>query len=343
MPVMMPPPASNARLERLCTHLVPGKSTADVSTESAAGVVRWLRSLFDGGGGGATDGEQGGTGRVALGTVQLGMAYGAGNTTGLPSVAEATEIVHLAVESGISVLDTAYGYGLSEERIGQALKELPPELPRPWVVTKVNAACGDAETGAAAREIVQQSLVTSRERLQVESLDTVLLHHFKMYQNNDGAAWQALVEARERGETQKIGVSTYEPEEVMEALADPDMQHIQLPFNLLAAEWKTDEFASAVAARPDVTIHVRSIYLQGLLVADRTRWPTFCAHATVLLLIVLSERMWCPSSLLSQLRALSCVWPLVLPIARHMACQPLGVIVIPIKLSTERTQRWRAV
>ena len=46
-PVMMPPPASNARLERLCTHLVPGKSTADVSTESAAGVVRYKQSLRD--------------------------------------------------------------------------------------------------------------------------------------------------------------------------------------------------------------------------------------------------------------------------------------------------------
>jgi hypothetical protein len=48
---MMPPPASNARLERLRTHLVPDKSTADVSTEPTAGVVRWLRSLFDGGSG----------------------------------------------------------------------------------------------------------------------------------------------------------------------------------------------------------------------------------------------------------------------------------------------------
>lgn len=216
--------------------------------------------------------------KLALGTVQLGTAYGASNTTGLPSEEEAIGIVHLACSAGVAVLDTAHDYGLSEERIGAALLAMPA-AERPWVVTKVTAAVNDTKTNAEAATIARQSLATSRERLQVATLDTVLLHHFRMYSEHDGAAWSVLREAKAKGEIQRIGCSTYLPSEVMQALADPDMQHIQLPFNLLAFPFKTPEFAAALAARPDVTIHVRSIYLQGVLITDRTRWPAFAVES----------------------------------------------------------------
>jgi hypothetical protein len=60
----------------------------------------------------------------------------------------------------------------------------------------------------------------------------------------------------------RIGVSTYFPEQVILLLKDTNLQHIQLPSNLLDPAWRTAEFSAAVAARPDVTIHVRSCLLQ---------------------------------------------------------------------------------
>ena len=54
--------------------------------------------------------------KIALGTVQLGLAYGANNTVGLPSEQEAADIVRLAAGAGVAMLDTAHGYGLSEEQ-----------------------------------------------------------------------------------------------------------------------------------------------------------------------------------------------------------------------------------
>ena len=47
---------------------------------------------------------------------------------------------------------------------------------------------------------------------------------------------------------------------MIEALSDPDIEHIQLPFNLLASKFKSEEFVRAVTARPDVTIHVPTAY-----------------------------------------------------------------------------------
>ena len=51
---------------------------------------------------------------LALGTVQLGLPYGAANTTGMPTEEQAVEIVCTAVAAGVRSLDTAHGYQLSQ-------------------------------------------------------------------------------------------------------------------------------------------------------------------------------------------------------------------------------------
>jgi aryl-alcohol dehydrogenase-like predicted oxidoreductase len=45
--------------------------------------------------------------KLALGTVQLGLPYGAANSTGMPSAAEAKAIVQAACDCGLPFLDTA--------------------------------------------------------------------------------------------------------------------------------------------------------------------------------------------------------------------------------------------
>ena len=55
---------------------------------------------------------------VALGTVELGLNYGiAPDGAGLspPSIAEATRLLHQAIEAGLNFIDTARAYGTSEE------------------------------------------------------------------------------------------------------------------------------------------------------------------------------------------------------------------------------------
>jgi hypothetical protein len=47
---------------------------------------------------------------LALGTVQLGLPYGAANSTGMPTEEEAVAIVREAVAGGVRELDTAHGY-----------------------------------------------------------------------------------------------------------------------------------------------------------------------------------------------------------------------------------------
>src|SRR5215472_9543439 len=62
--------------------------------------------------------------RIALGTAQLGMAYGIANTTGRPKAAVALEIVAECWQSGVRYFDTAQTYGDSEVVLGRALRNV---------------------------------------------------------------------------------------------------------------------------------------------------------------------------------------------------------------------------
>eukprot|EP01052_Picozoa_sp_SAG31_P031375 SAG31_NODE_3316_length_4425_cov_3.196024_8_plen_348_part_00 len=220
--------------------------------------------------------------KLALGCVQLGIPYGAANQSGMPSSQDAVEIIRLACESCIPYLDTAHIYGESEKRIGDALAALGRlEVgSRPSIVTKIGAAelldPGLTPDAAAAIGHVERIFQTSKDRLKISTLDTVLLHSYDCYQKLlDGVAYDRLVQLQKLGDVRRIGVSAYTPEEVLTLLADPLVQHIQLPFNLLDFRWKSPRFSAAVAARPDMTIHTRSTFLQGVLVAGVDRWAPF--------------------------------------------------------------------
>jgi aryl-alcohol dehydrogenase-like predicted oxidoreductase len=64
------------------------------------------------------------------------------------------------------------------------------------------------------------------------------------------------------------------PEEATAALACSDVRHLQLPFNLLDWRWTEAGIVENIRSRAQVTIHARSVFLQGLLAADDASiWP----------------------------------------------------------------------
>lgn len=66
----------------------------------------------------------------------------------------------------------------------------------------------------------------------------------------------------------------YEPDQAIQALEDKDVKYLQIPFNPLDWRWRSSRFQQMRAARPDVVVHGRSAFLQGLLVAGPSLWPS---------------------------------------------------------------------
>ncbi|NJO53464.1 MAG: aldo/keto reductase [Bacteroidales bacterium] len=209
---------------------------------------------------------------LVLGTAQLGLPYGAANVTGFPSDTEAIDLVRAAIEGGIRVIDTARAYGIAEHRIGRALRD-HPEIE---IVTKLDPMVeipADASQNVA-RRAAAGSVEASRRALGRDRLDVLLLHRAAHRAAWNGAVWSFLQEEEARGRIGRLGVSAQSPEELLAALEDPGVRHVQFPFNMLDFRWREAGCVDRLRARHDVTVHVRSVFLQGLLAApDRAKWP----------------------------------------------------------------------
>ena len=148
-----------------------------------------------------------GQGPWVLGTVQLGAAYGAANTTGQPSAGAAREILREAARLGVTHLDTAAAYGSSEERIGTLLAQ--GSGPGLAVVTKVRPlddvpAGGDPALAAGAvGECVERSL----RRLRASSVDALLVHRWADWARGGGEVARRLEALREAGTARVVGAS----------------------------------------------------------------------------------------------------------------------------------------
>ncbi len=199
------------------------------------------------------------TQRLALGTAQFGLAYGINNHGGQPTAAAVAEVLAAAQAAGLTLLDTAAAYGNSEVRLG----ELAGQYSIFSIITKIPA-------GPAAQ--VTQHLAASLARLRRQRLYGVLFHAFGPLQAEPGA-WSALRAARAAGQVGHIGVSLYHPHEAEWLLAEGwDIDLVQVPYSVF------DQRFAAVLPRlaaQGVEVHVRSAFLQGLLLRDPTDLPDF--------------------------------------------------------------------
>ena len=208
---------------------------------------------------------------LIIGSVQLGLAYGAANRTGKPDRQAALRLVRRAVEAGVGGFDTARAYGDSEDRLGEALKGL--EVP---TVTKLSPLA-DLPPDASYETVVtavDASIATSLAALQRDRLDCVLLHRAIQLMGFDGAVWRRLEHHLAQGTVSSLGVSVQSPAEGLMALAHRNVRHLQLPFNILDWRWSHEGAIEALRDKRSVTVHARSVLLQGVLAAsDPSVWP----------------------------------------------------------------------
>lgn len=220
---------------------------------------------------------------LALGTAQFGLAkYGIANTAGRPGDAEVAEMLALAVRSGVTHLDTARAYGDAEARIGRLLPARATSVVK--IVTKLQPL-DSVPDGAPEREVrsaVDASVFRSCRELRRDRLDIVMFHRSADMFRWNGAALERLAELLEHGVIGSVGASVYSPEEGVACLADKRIAHLQIPFNLFDSRWLDGAFAPTRESRGDAQIHVRSVFLQGLLISDPDIWPAWVTERRTL-------------------------------------------------------------
>ena len=200
--------------------------------------------------------------KLALGTVQFGTKYGIANQIGQIRFKDVKKILQFARSVNIDLIDTAISYGDSEKVIGNAgIKDFKfvsklPALPKTYV---------------NIHSWVEDEIKLSLKRLGIQSLYGLLIHRSENLIGDSGKEIiKALNNLKSKGTVKKIGVSIYESSE-LEKLKDLiNLDIIQAPFNiidqrLLKSGWLSKLFKN------DIEVHIRSIFLQGLLLMSKQK------------------------------------------------------------------------
>jgi aryl-alcohol dehydrogenase-like predicted oxidoreductase len=206
--------------------------------------------------------------KVGLGTAQFGSVYGVTNTVGQVQPAAARAMLHFAVENGIDLFDTAPAYGTAEQLIGSAL----PATAK--IVTKTRIARRSSFTGDDMAA-VRTSFLDSLGALGRPGVYGLLLHSpDDLLRPGGDLIVELLLELRDRGAVQKVGVSVLKREHIEHCLRHYRLDLYQIPMNyvdqrIVRSGLLTDLRASGAE------IHARSIFLQGILLADPGDLPEY--------------------------------------------------------------------
>lgn len=203
--------------------------------------------------------------RIALGTAQFGLPYGIANHSGKVTRGEAAAILDRAWSAGLDTIDTAIAYGDSEQCLGEigisewrVISKLPP----------IPDGRGDI------RSWVMESVHGSLRRLGTDKLYGLLLHRPNDLVDRHGTElYEALQELKRAGAVGKIGVSIYDPAELDELAEHGAFDLVQATFNVLDQRLIDSGWMRRLS-QDGTELHVRSVFLQGLLLmkpADRPR------------------------------------------------------------------------
>lgn len=207
--------------------------------------------------------------QIGLGTWPLAGNEGlAGYGRVVVEQAEAT--IEAALEAGIFLFETGsvYGCGLAEQLLGRALHGRADAI----VVTKGGFSKFSQGQAIEAQELLKEFHL-SRERLQRETIDVYLLHNPPPHLIGLRESYRPLLRLRERGLVRKIGVAVAQPSHAWLALDRPEVEVIQIPFNVLQseAEFGLLERASSLGKG----ILARETLLNGLLAGRYNRLTRF--------------------------------------------------------------------
>ena len=206
--------------------------------------------------------------KLGLGTVQFGQAYGISNKRGQVAKEDVRAILERAAAGGIRTLDTAAGYGEAEKVLGDFARFTKSFR----LVTKTIGSNNGVDAVLARAR--RSALLLDRQ-----PIDLLLVHAAGDLLGPEGPAlWDALLGLRDQGLFRGIGISAYVDDDPVALARRFHPAAMQVPLSILDQRLIA---TGALATLKDlgVEIHVRSLFLQGLLFLPRDELSPKLRHA----------------------------------------------------------------
>ena len=135
---------------------------------------------------------------------------------------DSIEILKTAYENGIDFYDTARFYTDSEEKLGKAFKNVREDI---YLATK---------TGMETPEEFWKDLETSLKELKTDYLDLYQFHNISFCPKKEDELYQAMLEAKNQGLVNHIGITTHKITHAHEAIDSGLYETLQYPFSYLS-------------------------------------------------------------------------------------------------------------
>lgn len=199
-------------------------------------------------------------------------AWAIGGTWGPVDDEESMRALHAAIDAGVNFIDTAdvYGDGRSERLIARLRRERPSD--RIWVTTKAGRRLPVQTCQGYSRENLTSWIERSLGNLEVDAIDLLQLHcpHPLVYDSPE--VFGILDDLVREGKIRYYGVSVETVDEALRAIRHPNVQSVQIIFNMFRLKPAETFFPAARAAGVGILARVplASGMLTGKLRADST-------------------------------------------------------------------------
>ena len=201
--------------------------------------------------------------KLGLSAAQFGLDYPVANPRGRTPEAEVGDMLQTAARGGVAMIDTALGSGRTERAIG----ELAPR-PNPFRLVVKTARCDKGP------DFVEAEARASLARLNVQSAYAIVVEQAgDLFGPHGPAMWDRLKKLKDEGLFNRIGFSAYASDDPVGAARRFRPDILQAPASLLDQRLIING-ALAELCEMGVEVHLRSIFLQGLLFLPPDRVPS---------------------------------------------------------------------
>ena len=204
-------------------------------------------------------------------TISFG-AWAIGGTWGPVDDKESLAALHKALDMGVNLFDTAdvYGDGRSEKLLANLRHERSEPF---YIITKAGRRLDPHNAAGYNRENLTRFVERSLKNLQTEALDLVQLHcpPTEVYYNPE--VFAVMDDLIKQGKIRYYGVSVEKVEEAIKAIDFPNVQSVQIIFNIFRQ--RPSEVFFPLAKERKVGILARVPLASGLLTGKLKRDSAF--------------------------------------------------------------------
>lgn len=191
--------------------------------------------------------------KITIGTANFVNNYNLIKPSNGVTLQNLNNIIKYSSTLGINSYDAAPYYN-SEHILGNLTKS------ETIIYTKISL-----DENLNFKKKIVNSINNSLRLLKRKKINGVLFHNAKdLLMKNRKEIWNSVNLLKKKGLIKKIGVSFYNPQDLIKIVNNFDLDFVQVPVNLFDKRF-LDKKIMSLLNKKNIEIHARSVFLQGLL------------------------------------------------------------------------------